>query len=72
MLVVTELAELFTAMASKPPVPVIAPRVIVTFSAPSTKTSSIVVKLNVLLLLFAGMVTFATPVKSLPSTAVPL
>ena len=62
MLVVTLLAALFTTIASNPPVPVIAPRVIVKLSAPSTKVSSMVARLKVALLLPARMVTLATPV----------
>ena len=70
--VVTLLAALFTAMASKPPLPVIAPKVMMRFSDPSAKRSSIVAKVKVTLLLLAGMVTFAIPVKSTPLLAVPL
>ena len=51
MAVVTLLAALFTAMASKPPVPVMAPKVMMMFSDPSARRSSIVARLNVALLL---------------------
>ena len=62
MAVVTLLAALFTAMASKPPVPVMAPKVMMMFSDPSARRSSIVARLKVALLLPARMVTLATPV----------
>ncbi len=66
----TEEALASAAMFSKL-LSVIVPSVIVKFSLPSANTSSNVSIVNVAELLPAGIVTVVTPVKSVPSTAVP-
>ena len=71
IVVVTLLAPGFEVKASNPP-PLMPVMVTIIVSAGSARVSSIVDISKLAVVLFAGIVTVVTPVKSLPSIAVPL